>query len=77
MDDILALAAESLKLGDMGGAAQAYAQALQLDPTNVKAIAGMARLYLQNGDAERARELFALGVAGVFTDFPGRILRVA
>ncbi len=25
--------------------------------------------------AERARELFALGVAGVFTDFPGRILR--
>lgn len=27
--------------------------------------------------AERARELYALGVAGVFTDFPGRILRVA
>lgn len=27
--------------------------------------------------AERAQELFKLGVAGVFTDFPGRILRVA
>ncbi|WP_448949987.1 glycerophosphoryl diester phosphodiesterase [Labrys neptuniae] len=27
--------------------------------------------------AERALELFAQGVAGVFTDFPGRILRVA
>ena len=60
VDDILSLAAESLKLGDIGGAAQAYAQALQLDPGNVKAIAGMARLYLQNGDAERAQELLAM-----------------
>src|ERR1700744_1514946 len=50
IDDILALAAESMQLGDMGGAAQAYAQALQLDPTHPKAIAGLARLYLQNGD---------------------------
>jgi putative thioredoxin len=64
VDDILALAAESLKLGDMGGAAQAYAQALQLDPGNVKAIAGLARLYLQNGDAERARELLAMAPEG-------------
>jgi putative thioredoxin len=64
IDDILALAAESLKLGDIGGAAQAYAQALQLDPANVKAIAGMARLYLQNGDAERAQELLAMAPEG-------------
>ncbi len=60
VDDILATAAESLKLGDIGGAAQAYAEVLQLDPANVKAIAAMARLYLQNGDAERARELVAM-----------------
>jgi putative thioredoxin len=60
IDDLLALAAESLQLGDVGGAAQAYAQALQVDPTNVKAIAGMARLYLQNGDAERAGEVLAM-----------------
>ena len=45
IDDILALAAESLQLGDVGGAAQAYAQALQMDPANLKAIAGMARLW--------------------------------
>jgi putative thioredoxin len=63
IDDLLAMAAESLQLGDIGGAAQAYAQALQIDPKNVKAIAGMARLYLQNGDAERAGELIAMAPA--------------
>ena len=63
IDDVLALATESLQLGDLGGAAQAYAQALQIDPTNLKAIAGMARLYLQNGDAERAGELIAMAPA--------------
>jgi len=63
IDDILALAAESLQLGDLGGAAQAYAQALQIDPANLKAISGMARLYLQNGDAERAGEILAMAPA--------------
>src|SRR5277367_3470353 len=43
VDQVLALAQESLAVGDAGGAAQAFAQALQLDPTNVKAIAGLAR----------------------------------
>ncbi|HWA22677.1 MAG TPA: thioredoxin, partial [Caulobacterales bacterium] len=55
--EVLALAAESLKLGDLGGAAQAYAAALQLDPQHPKAIAGLARAYLTGGDAERAREV--------------------
>jgi putative thioredoxin len=63
IDDILALAAESMQLGDLGGAAQAYAQALQIDPANVKAIAGLARLYLRNGDAERAGEVLAMAPA--------------
>jgi putative thioredoxin len=39
-DDLLALAKESLELGDMGGAAQAYAQILQMEPDNAKAIGG-------------------------------------
>jgi putative thioredoxin len=59
-DDIAALleqAGESLKLGDAGGAAQSYAAALQLDPANLKAIAGMARLYLSAGDPEQARAI--------------------
>ena len=48
-------AAESLKLGDAGGAAQSYAAALQIDPANPKAIAGMARVFIATGDSEQAR----------------------
>ena len=64
LDEVLALAAESLGLGDIGGAAQAYAQALQLAPDNVKAIAGLARCYLTGGDLERAREVAAMAPPG-------------
>ena len=59
-DELLEMARESLELGDPGGAAQAYAQVLQMDPANVKAIGGMARLYQQAGDLERAAEVLAL-----------------
>ncbi len=57
IEPLLAQAAESLKLGDIGGAAQAFTAVLQLDQTNVKAIAGMARIALNAGDAEQAREI--------------------
>ena len=60
VDDLLAKAAESLKLGDIGGAAQGYAEVLQYAPDNVKAIAGLARVYLTGGDAEKAAEVIAL-----------------
>jgi putative thioredoxin len=66
-DDVEALltaAAEALELGDAGGAAQAYAEILQLDPKNVKAIAGLARVYLLGGDVERAQEVVALAPEG-------------
>ena len=56
IDELLAMAKESLDLGDIGGAAQAYAEALQLEPENVAAIGGMARCYLLGGDNERAAE---------------------
>src|ERR1700741_267986 len=46
VDEVLALAKESLELGDMGGAAQAYAQVLQADPKNPKALGGLAKVYL-------------------------------
>jgi putative thioredoxin len=55
IEPLLEQAAESLKLGDAGGAAQSYAAALQLDPANPKAIAGMARVVLATGDADQAR----------------------
>ena len=54
---LLEIAAESVRVNDMGGAAQAYAQALQLDPQNVKALAGLARVYLVGGDVDQARQI--------------------
>ncbi|PZO55848.1 MAG: co-chaperone YbbN [Alphaproteobacteria bacterium] len=57
IEPLLEQAAESLKLGDIGGAAQGYTAVLQLDPENVKAIAGMARVALSAGDPEQAREI--------------------
>ncbi len=63
-DELLAQAKESLDLGDIGGAAQAYAEVLQAEPDNVKALGGLARCYLTGGDAERAREIADMAPTG-------------
>jgi len=63
IDDLIAMGKESLDIGDVGGAAQAFAHALQTDPTNVKAIGGMARAYLAGGDFEGAAEVVAMAPA--------------
>ncbi|NBC20816.1 MAG: thioredoxin [Alphaproteobacteria bacterium] len=47
---------QAMQTGDIGGAAQIYAAVINAEPENVRAIAGLARCYLQNGDRERARE---------------------
>ena len=60
VDELLGMAKESLELNDLGGAAQAYAQALQMDPGNARAIGGLARLYQQSGDLERAAEVLEM-----------------
>ena len=60
IDQLLSMGAESLKVDDLGGAAQAYAQVLQLQPDNEKAIGGMARVYLAGGDADQARQTLAM-----------------
>ena len=60
VDELLSMGEESLGLNDLGGAAQAFAQALQLDPKNEKAIAGMARVYLADGDPDQARQTIAM-----------------
>ena len=62
-EEVLALARESLELGDLGGAAQAYAQVLQHDPDNVKALGGLAKVYVAGGDTERAREVLEMAPA--------------
>ncbi|MCR5878093.1 co-chaperone YbbN [Phenylobacterium sp. J367] len=64
VDDLLDMARESMELGDLGGAAQAFAEALSHDPQNVKAMAGLARIYLTSGDMDRANEVLAMVPAG-------------
>jgi putative thioredoxin len=59
IDELLVAGAESLSLDDIGGAAQSYAQAASLDPTNAKALAGLARCYVLGGDIDQAREILA------------------
>ena len=63
LDEVLQIGAEVLAEGDAPGAAQAYAQALQMEPQNLKAIAGLARCYLVLGDPERAAEIAAMAPA--------------
>jgi putative thioredoxin len=60
IDQLLSLGEESLSLNDLGGAAQAFAQVLTLEPGHEKAIAGMARVYLADGDVEQARQTIAM-----------------
>lgn len=60
IEPLLQLAAESLRIDDIGGAAQTFTTVLQLDPTNTKALAGMARIALGAGDIENAQEILAM-----------------
>ncbi len=63
IDEILAEAKEALDAGDTGGAAQAFAEALQMEPQNLVAIGGLARCYLVGGDTERAAEVAGMAPA--------------
>jgi putative thioredoxin len=59
-EDVLTVAEEAYSSGDLGTAAQAYAQVLQDEPGHPKAVAGLARCYLKSGDVERARKTLQL-----------------
>ncbi|MDP3403397.1 MAG: co-chaperone YbbN [Brevundimonas sp.] len=63
VEQLLALGEESLGLDDLGGAAQAFAHVLTMEPENETAIAGMARVYLAGGDVEQARQTIAMAPA--------------
>lgn len=60
IEQLLGLGEESLSLNDLGGAAQAFAQVLTLEPDHETAIAGMARVYLADGDVDQARQTIAM-----------------
>jgi putative thioredoxin len=59
LDEVLERAENALAQGDAGGAAQDFAAVLQADPENIRALAGMARVFLSQGDREGAEGVLA------------------
>lgn len=58
--DLLAAADAALAAGDAATAADMYAQILAEDPSNVQALAGLARCYVETGAIEQAKQTLAL-----------------
>ena len=56
-EEILAGAEAALEARDFPGAIEAYEAALQIEPANTKAIAGLAKTYLDAGDIAAAKSL--------------------
>ncbi|MEM6410947.1 MAG: thioredoxin [Pseudomonadota bacterium] len=60
MANALEAAEQAFQDGNIPEAAQIYAGIVGADQTNLKAIAGLARCFLANGEADRAREVLEL-----------------
>ena len=58
--DLLQVADTALAEGDFAGAADLYAQILDEDNTNVPALAGLARCYVETGAIDQAKQTLAL-----------------
>jgi len=58
-EELAARAKDSLATGDSGGAAQDFAQAIQLNPENAGALAGLVRIYMDSGNEEEAANMLA------------------
>jgi len=50
----------ALEIGDVNAAAQMFAQIVQSDKDNIRAIAGLAKCYLETGDLDMAEQTLAL-----------------
>jgi len=59
-EELIAAAEAAVQAGDAGGASELYAGVLQMEPDNLKAIAGLARLHLDTGDIEGAKGILAM-----------------
>ncbi|MGD1934803.1 MAG: thioredoxin [Candidatus Phaeomarinobacter sp.] len=68
-EQMLEAGAAAIEAGDIGAAAQAFAAVLQEDRENPKAIAGLARCYIESNDLERATEVLGLA-EGKLADEP-------
>ncbi len=59
-NDLLRAADAALAEGDAAGAASLYAELLAEDNTNIQALAGLARSYVETGAFEQARQTLAM-----------------
>jgi putative thioredoxin len=66
--EMLAAAADAASAGDPAGAMELYAAVLTQEPENLAAIAGMAKLHLDLGDIELARQVLAMAPEGKAQD---------
>jgi putative thioredoxin len=60
VEEALGLASEALANHDLATAAQLFGHILQEDPGHPKAVAGLARCYLESGDLDRAKKTLGL-----------------
>jgi putative thioredoxin len=58
--DLLKAADTALSEGDPAGAAELYARVLADEPTNVQALAGLARCYVASGALDQAKQTLAM-----------------
>ncbi|WP_315702313.1 MULTISPECIES: co-chaperone YbbN [unclassified Bradyrhizobium] len=58
--EIIKEAEAVLAEGDAAAAAQIYAEALSVDSTNIQALAGLAKCYVQTGAIEQAKQTLAM-----------------
>jgi putative thioredoxin len=60
VDQLLEQARAIYETGNLAAAAQAFGEVLQHEANHPKALAGLARCYLDDGDIERARQMLGL-----------------
>ena len=68
IDDIVAAADEAMAQNALSEASQLYAAALQQEPTELRAIAGLARVYVAAGDLDRAKQTLKMAPADKASD---------
>lgn len=77
LEDAMNQAADALQASDVATAAQIYGAVIEADPENVTAIAGLARCYLANGDADRASQVLDMAPADKASDPAIKSVRTA
>lgn len=59
-EELIAAAEAAIDAGDAAGASELYAGVLELEPENIAAIAGLARLHLDMGDLDGAKGILTM-----------------